>query len=423
MTLKVELGFTPSGGAAPFFQLDDEVKGLLNSTDYVLGGEVFADISEFVKSASISRGKSRELDRFNAGSASVVFNNQRRTFDPTYALSPYAGQIEPKRRIRISMDGIIQFEGIVADWNLQYNAGDYSTATAVANDGTEVLSSINLNSYSTTSQLPGARINSVLDAIDWPADKRNIDEGSQMLEADTVSDGTSSFTYLQKVSQSEPGDLFLSKNGSIKFVDRFTVASEDTTELSDDGTGVQYSGISVQFGAELLYNNITVSNSTSSFTATDQESETFYGEIDYQLDTLALDDSLETLANFLLGRYASPEYRFETITVVLTDKTQEQRATLLGLDLGDIVKVTFTPSDIPPAITRFSKVIRLEQTFDNSGSEIITFGFEALTGVVMVLDSPEFGKLDSGYFLGGPYSAWTLNDAIYGRLSAGMTVS
>jgi len=173
----------------------------------------------------------------------------------------------------------------------------------------------------------------------------------------------------------------------------------------------------------LLYNNITVSNSTSSFTATDQESETFYGEIDYQLDTLALDDSLETLANFLLGRYASPEYRFETITVVLTDKTEEQRATLLGLDLGDIVKVTFTPSDIPPAITRFSKVIRLEQTFDNSGSEIITFGFEALTGVVLVLNSPEFGKLDSGYFLGGPYSAWTLNDAIYGRLSAGMTVS
>jgi len=422
MTIKVELGFTPSGGATPFFELDDEVKGLLNSNQYVLGGEVFADISENVKSVSIGRGKSRELERFNAGSASVVFNNHLRTFDPTYDLSPYAGQIEPKRRIRISLDGIIQFEGIVADWNLQYDPSGYSTATAVANDGTEVLSSINLNSYSPTSQLPGARINSVLDAIDWPADKRNIDEGSQVLEADTVADGTSSFTYLQKVSQSEPGDLFLSKDGSIKFVDRFTVANEDTTELSDDGNGIAYSDIAVQFGAELLYNNITVSNSTSSFTATDEESETFYGEIDYQRETLAQDDSLETLANFLLGRYASPEYRFETITVILNDKTEEQRATLLEIDLGEIVKVTFTPSGIPPAITRFSKVIRLEQAF-SPDSEIITFGFEALTGVVMVLDSPEFGKLDSGYFLGGPFSAWTLNDAIYGRLSAGMTVS
>lgn len=421
MSVKVELGFTPAGVNAPFFTLDDAVKGLLDSETYILGGEVLADITEYVRSFRISRGKSRELDRFTAGGASVQFNNDTRVFDPAYTLSPFYGQIQPKRRIRISVDGIIQFDGTVWDWDIQYEPGGYSIATANAYDATQFLTNVNLSDYSPAIELSGDRIESVLDAISWSATNRNIDRGSQLLEDSYVA-SANAFDYLQLVSQSEPGDLFISKGGDVKFVDRFAPVTGTTPSFTDGVGGIKYSAIAAQIGSELLFNNITATSSAGTANATSTSSIETYGEIDYDIQTLVSDpNDLQIYANFLRDRYSEPRYRIDTISVVLTNLNAQDRATVLGLDLGDIIEVTFTPSGIPPAIVTYAKVIRLEQSIEPN-NEVVNIGLEALAGVVMVLDT-EFGKLDSGYFLSGPYNAWTLNDTIYGRLSAGMAVS
>lgn len=423
MTIKIELGFTPLGLSAPFFTLDDAVKGVLNSTDYVLGGEVLADVSEYVRSVSISRGKSRELDRFSAGGASVTFNNETRTFDPVYAASPFFGQIVPKRRLRIALDNEIQFDGTIDDWDVQYQAGGYSVAIANATDAIQNLANVTLNSYNPTTQLSGARINSVLDAIGWSVTDREIDLGSQTLNNDPVSDGTNSFDYLQTVAQSESGDLFISREGKVKFVDRFAQISGTTPSFTDDGTAIPYTAIEAVVGSELLFNNITVTSSAGTANSVSSESVAIFGEIDYNLNTLVngLDD-LQNLADFLLDKYKDPQYRIEGISVALNTLTEQQRADVLGLDLGDVINVSFTPSGIPPAISAIAKVIRIAQSLQPL-NERVTLKLEALTGAVLILDNPEFGKLDARYFLSGPYNAWTLNDSIFGRLSAGMAVS
>jgi hypothetical protein len=113
---KVELGFDIlSSGLGPYFILDDPIKGKLNNTEYLLAGVLFFDVTDLVQSVAIQRGKNRQLDQFDSGLANIVFNNNDRTFDPEYALSPYAGQIVPKRQVRISSGGIVQFAGLVDD--------------------------------------------------------------------------------------------------------------------------------------------------------------------------------------------------------------------------------------------------------------------------------------------------------------------
>jgi hypothetical protein len=423
MSVKVEIGFTPSGGTGPFFTLDDATKGVLDNQIFILGGEVLADVTQYVRSIQVSRGKSIELDRFTAGGASVVFNNDNRFFDPEYTLSPLYGQIQPKRRIRIWVDDLIQFDGTVDDWDIQYQLGGYSTALAKATDATQSFAGLNLIDFFPEEELTGDRVNSVLDAVGWSLERRVIDNGSVTLVGDLVPDGTNSFQYLQTVAQSEPGDLFISRDGKVKFTDRDAVVSGDTPLFTDEGSGIPYVNIAALYGSELLFNNISVTSSSGTATAVSTNSVEAYGEIDYSLETLiAAEEDLQLLADFLLDKYSEPQYRINSLEVNLTDLTPEQRADVLSIDLGDVVGVVFTPSGIPPAIINYSKVIRIDQSIDPA-VERYSIGLEPLSGVTMILDNPVFGKLNDEYVLGVPYNSWTLNDVIYGRLSAGMAVS
>jgi len=87
----VELGFDLPASVGPFFVLDDPVKGKLDNTSYFLSGVIFFDVTERVRNFSIRRGKSRQLDNYQAGACSVTLSNNDRAFDPTYTASPFYG--------------------------------------------------------------------------------------------------------------------------------------------------------------------------------------------------------------------------------------------------------------------------------------------------------------------------------------------
>ena len=132
---KVEIGFDLSDtGTGPFFRLDDAVQGVLDNLEFTLGGALFYDVTNLVQSVAIQRGKNRQLDQYDQGLANVVFNNNLRTFDPEYTFSPFAGQIVPKRAIRITSGNSLIFTGVIDDWNLNYEPGGNSEAQAAASD-------------------------------------------------------------------------------------------------------------------------------------------------------------------------------------------------------------------------------------------------------------------------------------------------
>jgi hypothetical protein len=402
---KVEFGFdTSSSGAGNSFILDDPVRGQLDNPGYVLGGVLFVDVSNYVKDIQIQRGKSRDLDRYTAGRAAIALDNRSRAFDPTFAASPYYGNIVPRREVRVSYGTAVVYRGIVDDWNLTYNLNGDSIAEAVATDGFTILNNQTLSASTATAQYSGARINAILDSIDvdWPAARRDISTGQMLLGADVIAESSNVLQYLQLVETSEPGELFISKNGDLTFRDRASNAPSSTGSvvLSDNpAQGILFRDCQVNYGSELLYNQV-VANRVGGATiqADDTGSQAEYGISTLTFtDLLIADDTdVETLAIYSTSIYASPEFRFDAVNIRLESLNSTDQLTLMNLELGDVVKVIYTPNQIAPAIERWCKVIRQDISYDYANSETnLTLGFSTLSITPLVLDDPEFGILDS----------------------------
>jgi hypothetical protein len=397
--IKVELGFTAAGAGGPFLLLDDPIAGQLDNPDWVLGGgEALVDVSDFVRSVNITRGKSRDLDRYQAGRASVEFNNSLRTFDPTYEDSPFFGQIVPRRQIRITLDDVIAFEGIVDDWNLSYDPSGVSFAQCNAFDAFSALANIVITEpeedYDDFPEEPASdRINRVLDFVNWNQE-RDIGQSTTLLYDQLVPFNQNALQYLQLVADSDFGDLFIGKDGKVVFQSRGDL-SGDLITLSDDGSGISFGGVDVVFGSEQLFNVITASNELDSLTSRDAASVQAFGERDLSVTTLIAQESeLQNYIDWLLLNYRNPEFRFETMQINLLDKTEQERDDLALLEIGNPVLVRFTPSGIGDPIERLSKVIGIghQRTPQN---ETMTIKLQTYPFTPLILDSAVFGKLDS----------------------------
>jgi hypothetical protein len=400
-TPKVEIGFDLTDtGRGPFLKLDDPVSGKLDDPNWVLGGTLFYDVTSKVKSIAISRGKNRELDTFETGLANVVFNNQDRTFDPEYTLSPYYGQIIPRRSIRISSGGEYIFWGVVDDWNLDYDPNNDNTASAACSDAFSFFTTQTLTGGTATPQTSGQRINAILSSadVDWPLSDRSVETGIQNLGADVIADATNALDYLRIVAASEPGSFFVGRNGDVVFRDRRTAPTSGGVTLADDGTGIPYYGMKVVYGNELLYNQVEI-GSVAAGTAivTDTDSAGEFGLRNLTQTGLLMSDiqAVEDLATYYAQKYSSPEYRFEEVSVDVDQLSPANQASVLALEIGDVVQIKFTPGNVPPAITKYAEIIRIDSGIDPI-SHTITFGFSTLDFALLVLDDSVFGKMDNG---------------------------
>ena len=401
----VEIGFLLDDPAGDFAVLDDAVKGVLGSPIYVLGGELFYDVTDKVSDISITRGKNRELDQYDPGLANVVFNNNDRTFDPEFSGSPYFGQIVPKKRIRISSGGLIQFTGVIDDWNLQYEPSGDSTVSAACSDATSFFSNQIIAERTNDVQLSGERIRTILSlpTIAWPTANRDVQDGFMELGADTIEANTSALDYMRQVTRSEPGSLFISKDNKVVFKDRRADASAFVPVLADDSSGISYSEMSVEYGSENLFNEIIAGSliTTTQVTVNAEDSIRDYGIFSLSRTDLLIndDEDLENYALLLANKFKEPEYRFQSVGITLNSKTPSEQTTLLALELGDVVRIKFTPNGIPPAIDKFAEIIAIRHAVDST-NHILQFGFATLD-----------------------VSAWRLSDPVFGRLSAGNSLA
>jgi hypothetical protein len=198
------------------FQLDDASYGILDTSE--LASTSLTDLSSLVKSVSIDRGKSRQLDQFNAGTATVVFDNSSRILDPLNDDSIYYPNVLPRCGIQITANGIPIYYGLVVDWNLSYDITGQDIMTAVCADDFTVLANQVFDAFTPSAELSGARINSVLARAEIEyLGTRQISAGSRNLGAYAVAAGTNTLNYLQLVTKSEQGFLFCSANGALTF--------------------------------------------------------------------------------------------------------------------------------------------------------------------------------------------------------------
>jgi hypothetical protein len=398
-TQKVELGFDLSFSASSnLFTLNDATKGQLDG-EFGLGGLQFIDVTERVKNFSIARGRRNDFAAFPAGQAVVEFNNHDRAFDPLYAESPFAGNILPRRQIRISSGGIVQFVGWVNDWNLDYLVNGDSIVSAVAVDATSIFAKQTINDFTPVEQFSGARINSILNlsGVEWNPEFRDIDAGQQLLGNQPVEDNTNVLQYLQTVAQSEPGSLFIDKQGKVTFRDRTNFPTSDTTTFLG-GTGIPFQNIAVVYGSENLYNEIQVSRlGGGTAVAFDPSSQADYGVKNLTISDLlmATDDQALELALVYAQRYSQPEYHFDSVEINVMKLSPAQQEEILTLDLGAIARIEFTPNGIGEPIVRFTEIIGINKTVGPQ-THFVTLGFQALDFTALILDDEVFGRLDSG---------------------------
>ncbi len=381
------------------FILDDPVYGLLDESE--LGGTVFRDISDALINANIARGKNRELDRFVPGRFSITLNNEDRRFDPNYTPSPLYGDIIPRRAVRVTVDGQQQFIGVIQDYDFEYDPDGRSRASFVATDEMGNLARQTLTAGTATPQLSGARVAEILDmeSVKWPADKRNIDTGSSTLGADVWDPGTNALEYLQKVEASENGQLFVGKNGQLFFRDRLdaTPRSGGIVTLADDGTGIQYTKVDVSYGTELLFNTVTVESLDGTATAQNEGSRTTFGVTATSISTLlSTVEQAGNLANFTVQKYGLPEYRIERAVINLRNLSETDKATVLGLELGDVTLFKFTPNRIGDPIEQYGQIIKIDHRIDQNRHEV-TIGVTSLDWTFLVLDDALFGILDEAH--------------------------
>jgi hypothetical protein len=398
MATTVEVGFELTVGDTPYFRLDDSVKGKLDNVSYRLAGPIWIDISDKVASVGIKRGKNRELDRYSSASVAVSLHNEDRTFDPLNADSPYVGNIIPRRSIRVSTSGYTQFTGVIEDWNLDYDVSGKSNAVIQAADAFTLLAQQTLTPGTAVQQTTGERINAVLNqpTVAWPLAQRNIDTGSSVVGTD-VFDGNV-LSYLQLVEASEQGQLFMAKNGDVRFVNgSVTITSGLSTVLfADDGTGVPYTNAAVNYGTELLFNQVEASSAAGTSTSNNTASQDKYGITQATVNTLlAVYSSVEALSQYWVNKYGEPEYRFENLTINLNGLTGDQQISVLNLELGDIIEIKFTPNGIGSPIQRYGQIINLDHAIGPDRHDI-TLGVGSLQYSFLVLDDTGFGILDVG---------------------------
>ncbi len=373
----------------PFFTLGDPR----------LGGGLF-DVTNKVRSIRISRGRSRDFSSFPAGEASVTLNNFDRAFDPVFEDSPFYGSIIPRRELQILSNGELIFSGWIDDWNLFYSKTGESLVDAVATDATSILAKQSITGFTPTAQLSGARIDSVLSRpeIAWSASLRNINNGNSTMGTQPVPDKTPVLSYLQNIASSEPGSLFIDKEGEVTFKQKFAPSGVDDLIVfaQDSDTGLPFDNLQVVYGTELLYNEVVASREGGGTAiASAIESQSVYGIRELKIDGLLLssDEQLIDLVVDYATTYSEPEYRFESLEVKVHKLEPEDKNRVLALDIGKVTQIQFTPNGIPPAITRFVEIIRVDHlvSFDE---HIMTLGFKSLETAPFILDDEVFGRLD-----------------------------
>jgi hypothetical protein len=411
ITVLMELGFLVN-----IFTLDSAEDGVLGQD--ILGGTLIGDdVSQFCQEISISRGRSDQLQNFNAGTCTVRLLNRDRRFDPINESSPYwdvstgKSGVTPRRKVTIFSDGVQLFTGRITDIDVSYEPNSpnattensYVTITA-ADDFVLLANTFTENAITPTQELSGTRVTTILDLpeVNYPV-TRDIDAGAATLGGGATFDidtNTNVLTYLQQVATSEQGYFFVAANGDLTFTDRIAASfTAPSAYFSDAGTDIPYTSLSVMYGQEFLYNKVVcqVEGGTDQI-ANDVASQTEYGISTLNLSGLLLVDDAAalTLAADLLDRYKEPEYRFDRIQTIYNPLGSGDRTTLTGVDVADVVSITRTfLTGTPLSVTKEYSIENIRHVITPS-AHTVEFGLAVADLVYeFILDDATFGVLDS----------------------------
>ena len=318
------------------------------------------DVSDIALRVSIRRGRNRVLNSFEAGTATVVLEDENGDYNPQNTSSPYYGKLLPLRKIRIyadyddgsGLDRYYLFSGYITSFDNTFRLGndEVSTVTFQCVDAFRLLQNVQITTVagSSAGQTTGARIENLLDLASFPVSQRVIDVGDTLVQADPAT-SRSLLAACQNIEQSELGGFFIDDAGNAVFLSRSTVSEKaDETPLlfNDNGTDISYQSIDFAYDDTQIFNDITVTRlgGTAQNVQSTSSIETFFihsgsrSDLLMQTDAEALDQ-----ASMLLNARENALLRIDSIGLNLMDSTASNRIVAgLESDLFTLINVTKT---------------------------------------------------------------------------------
>jgi hypothetical protein len=336
------------------FILDDPAHGLLDTNVLADAASNVVDISSQVQKISISGGYNLTTDQFEATTCTLRIYDPLGYWNPQNTASPYYGQIIPNRKVRVSTlygtTAHFLFSGYASSYNYQYPKDTIiGYVDILCTDAFRLwqLTTVTTVPGAINGQTTGARINSILDAISWPATMRSIDTGDSYCQADPGSVRTA-LGALKVVEATEQGAFYVTGEGNAIFKSRSNVMKTNgaapITIFNNDGTAIGYNNITFAHDDKLIINSTTVTNiGGTAQNSTDAASQILYYPHNYAMPNLVgqTDADALNIAALYTATRKDTTIRIDNITLDLT--TPDYAAGIaagLTLDYFNTVQIT-----------------------------------------------------------------------------------
>lgn len=421
--LLVDVGFLVDG-----FTLDDLVKGLLDSTQYVLDGSTsYASVAEGTLNASVKRGRQDENDAFTNGTMTFTLNDtladgvfnpfDDSTTNPYYDQAAGVPGLAPGRAVKLvryDASNVAQdiFVGFIVSYDYQFQLGGLDTVTVFCVDNMYRLAQTFISAHNPTKEFTGARINAILDrtGVQYPTGAaRNIATGTVELGGGSqyaIAEGTNVKAYFDEITNTaERGRIFIDRSGVLVSQDRIGfVTGSPEIEFKDDGTGTPYRNLSISFQAEDIVNRVAVTPAGGTQQlANDATSQTEFFIKSIYIDNSLLHDNSAALdlADYLLS--PTTEARFDSVETWYGSLTTADRDAASILDIGSYISIE---KDIliggsPSPLTQDLTLEGVEHRIDFAGGHVARYYTSpAQVTYQLILDDATYGTLDSFNVLG-----------------------
>lgn len=333
--------------------LNDPLLGQLDFGQLVDIPPLIVDITPEIVALSIRRGRNRILSKFEVGTCNVTIYDQNGDWNPANPAGAYYGDLKPLRKIQVYADynatRYVLFTGFITDYDTTFSRGtdEVSKVTLKCSDAFRLFSNSQITTVPGAGvQLSGARVNAILDEIEFPSAFRDIDPGESTLQADPGTSRTA-ISALRTVEDSEFGGFFIDAEGRATFIDRESLTESlgaPVYTFSDTGSGIAFQNAVTAFDDTLIVNDVTVTRAGGTAqNVFDQNSiDTYFihsgvrDGILVQTDAEALDQ-----ASVLLATRKDTETRIDSIQLNLEDGNDVSRCVAgLNVELLDSVYVT-----------------------------------------------------------------------------------
>jgi len=336
------------GGAViqPSFTLGDTLEGVLGTN--VLGAFEYANVPN-VQRVSVRRGRNSLDDDFGAGGCVVEFYDTTGDWNPNNPNGAYVGLLKPgiQLQLRVVRNGVARdvFAGYVRAFDHQFVIGEpWARVTITAEDALYLfnLAEIVTVPGATAGDLPGERINLILDEMNWSSSSRVIADGTTTLQPDPA-ESRSVLEAIRQCEQSDLGMFYVDTRGRPTFLSRVETVQKAVGagyRFTDAGQDIRFNGVDFTYNDEDVINSCTVTRlggTPQTVTNTASVNEFFNRQLTRNDLLMQTDDRALQQANAIVAYRRTPKVRLNAIQFEVLDVDAYDAAT--QGDFGDRIDV------------------------------------------------------------------------------------